>query len=91
MSKVRDLLSARDSTSRSITFDRWFADRKNRRARNFVAEWVDMRSKFETDWSVARVLRHLNEKMACPLRSEVSFQRWLQRTYPTQYRRFIAR
>jgi hypothetical protein len=88
---VRDILSAKSSTSRAITFDRWFADRKNKRAATFVAEWVAMRETYETDWSVARVLRHLNEKMACPLRSEVGFQRWLQRTYPTQYRRFIAR
>jgi len=79
----------RSSSACAITFAHWFAS--NRPARTFVAEWLKMRETFETDWSVARVLRHLREAHGCPLKSEIALQRWLKETHPEQYKRVITR
>jgi hypothetical protein len=65
--------------------------REHEAAREFIAEWVRLRMRGRSDWSAARVFRALRQHYKCPTKSDVSFLRWLETTYPTKYRRLISK
>lgn len=81
---ARDVLAQRTGNTNAVSFDAYFA--RKRGAKKFVQEWLAMRATGETDWSAAQVLRHLRDKMDCPLKSVSAFRAYLAENYTKQYR-----